>query len=266
MGRKYASIDIEKRLKQGYGRGRGKDYRPWLAVQSFSSRGYASRAPGWKTGREHHLMSNLELDFFHVLDLSPCVVDVREQYPLLPVEETIAIARVLGVRHPIDRRTKNPIALTTDFLINRHGQPREIEKARTTKPSNELGSERQLEKFEIERHYWRARNIDWAIITELNIPRSLARNLTWLHPYFKLPETLKLVDGYRQKVDHLLRDALGRGTGLAAAPQACDDKLGLEAGTSLTVARHLIASRRWKVELNVVIDPAFPLKILNGAA
>jgi len=62
------------------------------------------------------------------------------------------------------------------------------------------------------------------------------------------------------------RDALGRGTGLAAAAQACDDKLGLEAGTSLTVARHLIASRRWKVELNVVIDPAFPLKILNGAA
>ena len=75
MGRKYAQMNIEKRLKEGFGQGRGKDYTPWLLVQSFSSLGYANRELGWKTGREHHLMSDLELDFFFILDWSERVVE-----------------------------------------------------------------------------------------------------------------------------------------------------------------------------------------------
>ena len=138
MGRKRANIDVEKRIKKGYGRGRGKDYRPWLPVQAFSSRGYASRVPGWKTGREHHLLSNLELDFFYIADLAGPGVDIREQHPLLPVEETVAIATALGIRHPVYPKTKAPAVLTTDFLITLAGDPHALAVVESEIPEKHL--------------------------------------------------------------------------------------------------------------------------------
>lgn len=266
MGRKHGKIDVEKRIKKGYGRGRGKDYRPWLPVQAFSSRGYVSRVPGWKTGREHHLLSNLELDFFYIADLSNPVVDIREQYPLLPVEETVAIATALGIRHPVFPKTKAPAVLTTDFLITRASDPRQVEEATTIKPANELQSSRTLEKLEIERQYWHARNVNWGIVTDRDMPRNLVRNLAWLHAWFKIPENLKLPEGCLAKVDSLVRERLNGGSGLACAAGACDDRLGLEPGTSLSLVRHFIATRRWRVDLNILIDPAVPLKLLDPRA
>ena len=265
MGRRYAQIDVEERLKQGFGQGRGKDYKPWLVVQSFSSLGHASRVPGWKTGREHHLMSNHELDFFFMLEWSSRVADIREQYPLLPVEETVAIASALGIRHPTNAKTKRPIALTTDFLITARGEPRDVDEARTIKPASELQSLRTLEKLEIERRYWCARNAGWAVATDADIPQTVVRNLRWLHPYFRLPQASTLPENCLDKIDCMLREFMERGLGLAAGAQVCDDKLGLEPGTSLAVARHFIASRRWKVDLKEKIDPVLPLKILNSA-
>ncbi|HEV7926546.1 MAG TPA: TnsA endonuclease N-terminal domain-containing protein [Verrucomicrobiae bacterium] len=252
-------------MKEGRGQGRGADYKPWLLVQSFSSLGYSSRALSRKTGREHHLMSNLELDFFLILDLSPRVVDIREQFPLLPVAETMAIAQALGIRHPMDTRTKKPFVLTTDFLVTVRCDPRNDEEARTLKPANELASSRTLEKLEIERHYWRARNVDWAIVTDADISQIVVRNLRWLHPCVQIPQTAPLPENSLEKVDRMLREFLHSGLGLASAAHACDDKLGLEPGTSLSFARHFMASRRWRVNLNEIINPASPLKILNGA-
>ena len=266
MGRRYAQINIEQRLKEGFGQGRGKDYKPWLSVQSFSSLGYASRVPGWKTGREHHLMSNHELDVFFILEWSSRVLDIREGYPLLPIDETVATASALGVRHPINAKTKQPIVLTTDFLITVHGEPRDLDEARTIKPASELQSSRTLQKLEIERHYWRARNVNWAVITDADISQDVVRNLRWLHPYFKFPETPALPENCPEKVDSMLREFLEGSLSLTAAAQACDDKLGLELGTSLALARHFIASRKWRVDINEKIDPALPLKILNGLA
>ena len=153
MGRRYAQVNIEKRLKEGVGQGHGNEYRPWVVVQSFSSLGYAHRPPGWKTGREHPLMSNLELDFFLILEWSPHIVDIREQFPLLPIEETLAIAKALRIHHPVNVRTRLPTVLTSDFMITCYGEPRNVEQVRTIKPSSELGSPRTLEKLEIERCY-----------------------------------------------------------------------------------------------------------------
>jgi hypothetical protein len=265
MGRKYETINIEKRLKRGFGRGHGKDYKPWLVVQSFSSRGYANRVPGWKTGREHHLMSDLELNFFFILEWSPRVMDIREQFPLLPVEETLSIAEGQGIRHPIDTRTKKPIVLTSDFLITVRHEPRTVEEARTIKPATELASIRTVEKLQIEALYWRARNVDWAIVTDSNMPDALVKNLRWLHPCLPAPETTNTLEKASETIDRLLRDLLSGGLGLAAGAHSCDDKLGLEPGTSLSFARHFIASRRWIVDINRRIDPALPLIIENDA-
>jgi hypothetical protein len=265
MGRRHAQYDVEKLVKEGRGQGRGADYKPWLAVQSFSSRGYATRVRGWKTRREHHLMSNIERDFFFILDSARGVVDVREQFPLLPVEETMAIAVSAGIRHPVDVRTKRPYVLTTDFLVTVAGQGAEVDQARTIKPAAELRSARTLEKLTIEKEYWATRKIDWAIVTDEGLPKDLIHNLRWLHPFQEISETDGVGKDVLPKVDFLLREFLESGMSLAESGNSCDDRLGLTPGTSLVLARHFIATRRWTVNLQVRIDPARHLRLLRNA-
>ena len=264
MGRRTAKINIEKRVKAGFGQGHGRNYKPWLTAQSFSSIGYTIRVPGNKTGREHHFFSNIELEFFHVLDWSSNVVDIREQLPLLPVEETLAYAAADGTRHPMDPKTKQPYVLTTDFLITFRNAPRDMEEARAVKPASALQSPRTLEKLQIELLYWNARNVNWGIVTEQDIPKNVSHNLRWLHPYVHSPQVASLPADQFDVVDRLLRESLGRGMTLAAAARTCDCKFGFESGVSLSLARHFIASRRWPVDISVKIDPGLPLKINGG--
>ena len=83
---------IERRIEEGRGQGTGVDYKPWLVVQDVSSRGLVHRIKGWKAERVHHLLSNLERDYFYLLEWSLSVTDIREQFPLLPLAETLEIA------------------------------------------------------------------------------------------------------------------------------------------------------------------------------
>ncbi len=90
-------------MLQNRGQGEGKDYIPWLKINDVPSTGLASRVKGWKTGRVHHLFSeHLELAYFYLLEWDERVVDIREQYPLLPIEKTLYIAESLGIIHPRD--------------------------------------------------------------------------------------------------------------------------------------------------------------------
>jgi len=45
---------LKKWIQEGRGQGEGKDYKPWLTVQDFPSKGRVSRVFGWKTKRIHH--------------------------------------------------------------------------------------------------------------------------------------------------------------------------------------------------------------------
>src|ERR1044072_6974255 len=174
---------INKRIKEGRGVGRLSSYRPWLHIQDVASKGLASRVKGWKTSRVHHFMSLLELAYFYILEWALEVVDIREQFPLFPQRETIAIALSCGVSHPFDYKTRHPVVMTTDFNISIIREGKIVDCVRTVKYAKDLRSKRTLEKLEIERRYFSARNTDWGIVTENDISRVLAKNVEWLHQY-----------------------------------------------------------------------------------
>ena len=90
-------------IQEGRGRGEGKDYVPWLTIHDLASRGISSRVPGMTTGRMHQLLSGLETAMFYILDASDLAKDIREQFPLLPLEKTLRIADEMGIRHPRER-------------------------------------------------------------------------------------------------------------------------------------------------------------------
>ena len=93
----YDENTIKRLQAQGRGSGTGSAYHPWLTVRDVSSLGLSTRSKGWKTDRQHHVLSNLEQAYLFCLEWSVWVTDIREQFPL-PLEETKRIAEQLCVR------------------------------------------------------------------------------------------------------------------------------------------------------------------------
>lgn len=199
MGKKRPSWDYQhyiRYLKEGRGQGTGADYKPWIYIHDFPSRGVSSRIPGRTTGRIHHLLSRNEALCFYIYDADPDVLDIREQFPLR-LSETMEIARELNIRHP--KKNSFPFVMTTDFLITRTDGLH----ARTVKNSCELDNPRVVEKFAIEQAYWSSRNVDWKIITEKQIPADRARNLQWLYSG-EVPENIVSDPDLRRQIREML--------------------------------------------------------------
>ncbi|MEE4148148.1 TnsA endonuclease N-terminal domain-containing protein [Pseudomonas viridiflava] len=194
-GRRFASKqDIERHIANGFGAGAGDGYMPWLRVQDVPSRGRSWKIQGVKIDRVHHYLSDLERAYHLVCEFSDDVVDIREQFPLLPLESTQAIARAIGVRYPQYLGTSVPMVMTTDFLLTvrqPNGDFKSV--ARTIKYQGHLegkDSLRTLEKLDVERRFWTSQGVDWTIVTEEFFTPDLIKNLGLLRNYAQLPRAL----------------------------------------------------------------------------
>lgn len=75
MARQRYAIDenkIARFLKEGRERGGGRreSYMPWLTARDVPSRGRSHRIKGIKSGRIHHLLSDIERNAFCLFDWS----------------------------------------------------------------------------------------------------------------------------------------------------------------------------------------------------
>lgn len=242
------------------GQGRGKDYIPYHHIQDVPSKGLTTRINGWKSGRVHHFLSKLEWLYFFLLEWSPRVLDIREQYPL-ELAETIKIAESLGVRHPIDPKTRHPIVMTTDFVLTVKKSIRSDEQARTVKYAKDLDSRRVLEKLEIERLYWLVRGVGWGIVTEHEVDKVTAANVEWLHPFRDIEACSHLSEKLIKNIQSAMHPKVtSQDHPLQRITSETDLLFDLKPGSSLMVLRHLLASRKWKADMN---QPLYPSKKLT---
>ena len=76
----------QKWIKDGRGDGVLSSYKPWLTVRDLSSLGRSHRVYGHKTKRTHHLLSDLELAIFLILEWNLLIQEMQEQFPLRTTE------------------------------------------------------------------------------------------------------------------------------------------------------------------------------------
>ncbi|KMM36357.1 heteromeric transposase endonuclease subunit TnsA [Guptibacillus hwajinpoensis] len=247
---------IAKYLKEGRGQNRGKDYIPWIQVQDFPSRGRVSRVKGWKTERVHHFLSDLELSYFYLLEWSDFVIDVREQFPLKR-EETYAISKDKEIKHSTNDENDTPMVMTTDFLINRLENGKDVTYARTVKPSKELEDNRTIEKLEIERQYWEDYGIEWGIITEKEIPIEIVKNIKWIHSSYYIDESIN-PEGLRRLMEELKLLLRIKERTVIEVLDFFGQEYNLERGTSLSYLHHLIARKE------VIIDMNMPFRVTSS--
>ena len=146
------------------------------------------------------------------------------------------IAEGLGIKHPT-RPGGGTIIMTTDILVTKGG---ELE-AYAVKPESELRNERTLEKLDIERAYWKDRNVPWTLLTERQMPAAVVRNLEWMNEHWDIPPEMVNPEDIPLFEGHLIQR-------LAASPdkplnKVCrdsDGELGLPTGTSLVVVKHRV--------------------------
>jgi hypothetical protein len=170
------------RLKEGRGLGSGEAYRSFIKGHEFSSDGLIHRPIGWKQRRIYQLFSNLEYHVFLISQFSDKVIDIREQVPLLPLELTKQIANDLGIKHPAEYNQKRKETVrTTDFLFTiREGDSIKVI-AKSVKHSDTLKDARTRELLKIEEEYWKKKNIEWSIITQKEINKIMAENISIIY-------------------------------------------------------------------------------------
>ncbi|MBU3175384.1 TnsA endonuclease N-terminal domain-containing protein [Clostridium estertheticum] len=181
---KYNSNKLTTKFVQDYIKDRlwekdNVEYVPFLNVRSVPTKGKANRIMGYKTGREHHFLTKLEYAAFYHFDWSDDVLDIKEQYPLLPIDLLQNIAVEAGIEYP--SLDDEPIIMTTDFLVTTKCNGKIVHSARTVTPSINLSNKRIIEKFEIERRFFNSKGIDWAIITEKELSSVFTNNMDIFH-------------------------------------------------------------------------------------
>lgn len=259
MSKRKRTSKIQKWIKEGRGSGIGSEYKPWLKIQDVSSLGRSTRLKGIKTNRQHEFLSDLERNYFYITEFSDFVIDIREQFPLLPLEETIVIADELGIKHSTDPKTGEPIVMTTDFLLTVDKGQGVFEVARTVKMKDELLKERVLEKFEIEREYWQRRDIDWGIVTEEEIHKVMARNISYIHDYYNIRD----YDVFQKMSSRLIEDLslslmqrlLNDSRSVRIITSEFDSDTHLPFGSGVTLFYHLLAQKI------IVIDMFKPINL-----
>lgn len=185
-GRKLESLqDYQKALKNKYGIGEGISYKPWLRIQDVKSHGTRSLIFGRKSQREHHMMSSIESELFYLVEFSDNVVDIREQFPILPLNYTQKVARILGVKHPVHPKTKEPVIMTTDQLLTTDSPQGLLYHAVSVKPKNESNKQRVLEKIDIERVCWELLGVKFSYYTGNDLTKVQSRNLDWATAPFR---------------------------------------------------------------------------------
>lgn len=254
MGRqqKWTEKKIAERQAQGYGQGSGENYVPWLLVTDFSSSGRVRRVHGLKTGRVHHLFSDVEYDVLLASEWSPSVVDIREQYPL-DRELTQTIALELKIRHPHYPGTHVPTVMTVDFLLTviQNGAERFV--ALNAKRDEEAEDENSLAKLEIQRTYFETLGVEHHLVYHSQLPQQKLLNLAWIRDAQLKPGEVEPRHGYFEALCGRMGRELDAPTDihvtLAAYCESFDARHGLEQGTGLRAARMLIQERALMVDL-----------------
>jgi hypothetical protein len=273
-GRKDAPLawsKIARRRDQGFGQGTGADYRPWLRPRELPKQGILRQLVSIKHGRQHALVGDFEQALFVVAEWPLKTRDMRERFPLLPIDcniDTMAIARKIGVKHPTAPGSAEPAVMTT--TLRTFGEPDgdPIQQSLAFVRLDDLSKPRVLDKLEIARIYALKRGWQWRIVTQLEAPQGLVNNILRLRAKWHLKTRCVAGADVDAVADRLFRVLTSRrNRPLAELCQAEDSRQSWDPSTSLSVVWHALARRFWRVpDLCAPLDPLKPLLGLTRVA
>ncbi|AOY75365.1 heteromeric transposase endonuclease subunit TnsA [Clostridium formicaceticum] len=248
---------IKEFIKEGRGSGEGENYKPWLNTQDFPSMGMTTRTFSKKTNRMHHFFSNTQLHYFYLLEWEDAVLDIREHYPLLDLEEVLKDTSDLKLNKFQNKENGTSYIFATSFLItllDKDGNTRSI--ARSIKYASELSKSITQEKLEIERRYWQeGKGIDWGIVTNKDINIVRAKNIEWIRSIIDSSEYLGFsksdVEGLIEGLLYRLVESKGIIRDIIFGYEQDYD---IDKGSGLLLFKYMIANKIVKIDMDKPIN------------
>ena len=246
MSRKIGHTEAQYRkwIKERRGTGEYQDYKPWLTVYDAPSDGRVHRVFGYKSKRTHHLLSDLELSMFYLLEWRQDVLQVKEQFPL-EREITLELAKSAGIKHPNVRSVDQ--YLSSDFLIETTSRDLPYF-ALQAKYVSTFEEQRKIEILELEKRFWNEKQIPWQIVTEQEIPKVVKANVEWIYPLQGEHEAAQdsAIEKARFYADYFAKHPSKT---LINACKEIDTAYGLDLGESLFEIRALLADRYFTFDI-----------------
>ncbi|HBC3398643.1 TPA: Tn7 transposase TnsA N-terminal domain-containing protein, partial [Vibrio parahaemolyticus] len=174
------------------------------------------------------------------------VIDIREQFPLLPLNYTQKIAKVIGVEHPAHPISGEPIVITTDVLLTISTENGIRYQALSVKPEGEVHYQRVLEKIDIERVCWELLNVPFSFFVGNELTRTQSKNIDWATAPFREDSTFFSDEQVTVALQTL-------GIGQRFVEDVCElfTASGITShDESLTLLRYLIANKLIDVDLS----------------
>lgn len=245
-----------RRFKEKRALGELNSYVPWVKVDELpSNRDRGSKRyfiNGRTTGRLHHLFSNGEAALFHLFNYMKHVVDIREQFPLLPQSATVDLAERLNIDHP--HEGAHPMVLTVDFLLTIEVQGKRSLRAVSFKQAADLSVNKvhTLRRQELERRFFADHGLEgqavpWSLTTEKELPVVLLQNLSRLDP--DSTKITALTADLRRYIEDRLAQKWTPYLPQVDLARQTDLELSLPPGTAMAMLQTLILSGDWQVDL-----------------
>ncbi|MCC0567042.1 MULTISPECIES: TnsA endonuclease C-terminal domain-containing protein [Brevibacillus] len=250
----WTEAKFKRFLAEGRGRGKKESYRPWLLVSDLPSRGRSTRLYSNKANRIVHLLTDTQLRYFYLLEWDESTTDINEQYPLLDMETIMDQLDEPLLKRLKDRNTSIPHIMLTTFLVTAiNEQGKEYQFARTIKDAAELGKKATIERLELQRRYWKSRKIEFGIITPNEIPIQRSKNIEWVLPALNIEDYGLTEPEMIRYAEQLLDSISSTDNPLNSILDSFDRQMKVEVGTGLLVFRHLIASRKIQINMDMEI-------------
>lgn len=119
-------------------------------------------------------------------------------------------------------------------------------------------NKRVLEKFEIERIYWSRREIDWDIVTDEEINKTIAENISFIQGY----KNLKEVDGFMEMesaeiqdlICELIKRIVDDKRPMRNICHQFDKEMSLDNGCGLSIFKYLVMNKIIETDMLLKID------------
>ena len=231
-------------IKEGRGQGTLQNYKPWLTVRDVPSDGRSQRVFGHLTQRTHHLLSDIELATFFLLQWQDQILDIREQFPL-DLEITQRLCTEAGFAHP----SRNGVDqyMSTDFVVTTSNKKEPMFAIQVKDSSNR--DQRTVEKLEIENRYWLEKGVPWYLVTEKQVPEVVFQNIEWLYS-LQFPEFCS-EDESRYFEFYLTQIKKNPEVRIIDLCKHLDAAYDLELGESLFQLRLLLARRYFHFDISI---------------
>lgn len=224
-----------------------------LKVTTFSSKGRVSRICSDKCkDKVIHLQSDNQMRLFMMLEWDEDVKRIEVNVELKDLEERLNDIDNLKLHKFRDKETGELFQLHTNFLVTfKPYRGIDEQTAISVKSISELERKTVIEKLEIERRYWEAKGVRFAVITEKEIDRQMADNIMWVRET-RSDKSLRNKEELTEKLYYFIKE--NQNVTLNNILEEFDKKEEVKEGTGLFLFRYLIELKQIEVDMKKRID------------